>query len=70
MIVPTGTPGEIIARLNAETAKVLTLPDVKARLDATGMVPRTSTPEELRRHIHAEIAKWAKVVRALDLRVD
>ena len=70
MLVPTGTPAEIIARLNAETAKVLTLPDVKSRLDSTGMVPQSSSPEELGRHMHNEIAKWAKVVRALDLRVD
>ena len=70
MTVPTGTPAEIIARLNAETAKVLTLPDVKSRLDATGMVPKSGSPEELGRHIHNEIAKWAKVVKALDLRVD
>ena len=70
MVVPTGTPAEIIARLNAETAKVLTLPDVKSRLDATGMVPQSSSPEELGRHMHNEIAKWAKVVKALDLRVD
>ena len=56
--------------LRRSTCKVLTLPDVKSRLDATGMVPKSSTPEELRRHIHEEIAKWAKVVRALDLRVE
>jgi tripartite-type tricarboxylate transporter receptor subunit TctC len=70
MVVPTGTPAEIIARLNAETAKALTLPDVKSRLDATGMVPKSSSPEELGRHMHEEIAKWAKVVKALGLRVD
>ncbi len=70
MMVPTGTPAEIVARLNSESARVLTLPDVKSRLDATGMVPMSSTPEELRGYIHEEIAKWAKVVRALDLRVE
>jgi tripartite-type tricarboxylate transporter receptor subunit TctC len=70
MVVPTGTPAEIIARLNTEAARVLTLPDVKSRLDATGMVPASSSPEELGRHIHEEIAKWAKVVKALGLRVD
>jgi tripartite-type tricarboxylate transporter receptor subunit TctC len=70
MLVPTGTPAEIITRLNAETVRVLTLPDVKARLDSTGMVPQSSTPEELRKHIHEEIAKWGKVVRALALRVE
>ena len=70
MLVPTGTPAEVIARLNLESAKALTLSDVKARLDATGMVPQSSTPEELRKLIHEEIAKWGKVVRALDLRVE
>ena len=70
MVVPTGTPVDIIARLNAETAKVLALPDVKARLDATGMVPSTSSPGELGRQMHNEIAKWAKVVKDLDLRAD
>jgi tripartite-type tricarboxylate transporter receptor subunit TctC len=34
------------------------------------MVPASSSPEELGRHIHEEIAKWAKVVKALGLRVD
>jgi tripartite-type tricarboxylate transporter receptor subunit TctC len=39
-------------------------------LDATGMVPQSGSPEELGRDIHDEIAKWAKVVKALGLRVD
>src|SRR5262245_54484793 len=46
MMVPTGTSAEIIARLNAETAKVLKLSDVKSRLDATGMVPESGTPDQ------------------------
>jgi tripartite-type tricarboxylate transporter receptor subunit TctC len=70
LLVPTGTPKEIITRVNAETAKVLTLPDVKSRLDATGMVPSTSSPEELRKKIHAEVAKWAKIVKGLGLTAD
>ena len=70
MLAPAGTPAEIIARLNAETVKVLTLPDVKSRLDATRKAPNSGTPEEFGRHIQEEIAKWAKVVKALDLRVD
>jgi tripartite-type tricarboxylate transporter receptor subunit TctC len=70
LVVPTGTPGDVIARVNAETAKVLALPDVKARLDSTGMVPQPSSPEDLGRKIHAEIAKWAKVVTALGLTAD
>ena len=70
MVVPTGTPADIIARLNSEAAKAMTFADVKSRLDATGMVPGTSTPEELGQHIQEEVAKWAKVVKSLGLRVD
>ena len=70
LVMPTGTPRAIITRVNAATAKVITLPDVKARLDATGIVPETSTPQELDRKIHAEIAKWAKVVTTLGLTAD
>jgi tripartite-type tricarboxylate transporter receptor subunit TctC len=67
LVVPTGTPKEIIKRVNAQTAEVMKFSDVKARLDSTGMVPKTSTPEELDKKIHAEVAKWAKVVKALNL---
>jgi tripartite-type tricarboxylate transporter receptor subunit TctC len=70
LLVPTGTPKQVIARLNAESIKVLKLSDVKARLDATGMVPETSTPEALGNKIKTEIAKWAKVVKALNLSVN
>jgi tripartite-type tricarboxylate transporter receptor subunit TctC len=70
MLAPTGTPPEIIARLNAETAKVLTLPDVKSRLDSTGMEAHSSSPEELGKLIRSEISKWAKVVQSLGLTAD
>jgi tripartite-type tricarboxylate transporter receptor subunit TctC len=48
----------------------MTLPDVQARLDATGMVPKTSSPEDLGKKMRAEIDKWAKVVKALGLTAD
>ena len=70
LLVPTGTPKDVIGRVHAETAKVLALSDVKARLDATGMVPENSSPEALREKIRAEIEKWAKVVKALGLTVE
>jgi tripartite-type tricarboxylate transporter receptor subunit TctC len=70
MLVPAGTPKEIIARLNADSVKVLKLPDVKLRFDASGVVPFTSTPEELGAKIDSEIKKWGKVVKTLGLRVN
>lgn len=70
LVVPTGSPPEAIARLSSEVVKAMTFDDVKSRLDSTGMVPQTSTPEELGQHIDAEVKKWAKIVKALNLRVD
>jgi tripartite-type tricarboxylate transporter receptor subunit TctC len=70
LLMPAGTPKQIIARVHAETVKVLTLPDVKARLDATGMVPKTSSPPELGQKIQMEISKWGKIVKTLGLTAD
>ena len=70
ILAPTGTPKEAIDRINAESAKVLTLPDVKSRLDATGMTITHTGPEELGRKINDEVAKWGKIVKALNLVVD
>ena len=70
MLVPDGTPKVIIDRLHADAVKSLQFPDVKTRLDATGLVPIGNDPEEFRSYIKSEIEKWGKVVRALNLHVD
>jgi tripartite-type tricarboxylate transporter receptor subunit TctC len=70
LVAPAGTPRDIIARLHAETLKVLRLPEVKERLDATGFEVLTSTPEEYAAFTRSEIEKWAKVVRASGARAD
>lgn len=70
MMVPAGTPKEVIERLHADSVKSLQFEDVKERFHATGLVPFTSTPDEFEHYIRSEIEKWAKVVNALKLRVD
>jgi len=70
MLVPTGTPKDVIEKLHATSVKALQFADVKKRLDATGLVPIGNRPEEFEKYIHDEIAKWGKVVKALGLRVD
>jgi tripartite-type tricarboxylate transporter receptor subunit TctC len=67
---PAKTPNEIIARLNAETAKALMQPDTKEKLAAMGAEPIPSTPEAAAAFIKTETAKWAQVVKASGARVD
>jgi tripartite-type tricarboxylate transporter receptor subunit TctC len=62
VVVPAGTPKEIIARLQREIARAITLPDMKERLAALGYEPVASTPEESAAQFRAEIAKWGKVI--------
>jgi tripartite-type tricarboxylate transporter receptor subunit TctC len=69
-LVPTGTPRDAITRLNAESLKAMTYPEVKERMAATGLTPLGSTPEEFGALIRSEVEKWGKVVKATGMRVD
>jgi len=62
LVVPTGTPKEIVQRLNKETVKILQMPDVKEKLSSLGADPVGSTEEEFGAFIREEIKKWAKVI--------
>jgi tripartite-type tricarboxylate transporter receptor subunit TctC len=70
MLVPDGTPKDIIQRLHDDSVKSMQFDDVKKRLDATGLVAATNTPDEFGAYIRSEIAKWGKVVRSLNLHVN
>lgn len=63
LFAPAGTPKDVIARLNAETAKVIARPDVRQTLAAMGMDAVTSTPDELGDYVKSEIRKWARLVK-------
>jgi tripartite-type tricarboxylate transporter receptor subunit TctC len=63
LYAPAGIPKEMQARMNAETARVMALPDVKEKLAALGLDIATGTPEALASFMQTETAKWAKVVK-------
>jgi tripartite-type tricarboxylate transporter receptor subunit TctC len=66
---PKGLPKEVINRWNAELAKILKSPDMKARLATEGLDALGSTPDEFRTHLKTEIAKWAKVIKDANVKV-
>ena len=63
LVAPANTPKDLVDKLSRETARILKLPDVSARLADLGAEAVGSTPEQFSAHIKAEIAKWAKVIR-------
>ena len=67
---PKGTPPEIVDRLNSEVNTVLADPAVLARLASLGSEPFTGSPADFGKFIAEETAKWAKVVKCADLKVE
>ena len=63
LMAPKGTPAAVVARLNAETAKITTNPDVRRAWLAQGAVPMTMNVADFTRYVNDDIAKWAKVVK-------
>jgi tripartite-type tricarboxylate transporter receptor subunit TctC len=70
ILVPGGTPRELITRLNAEFVRILREPDVRERLSAVGAEIVASTPEQFGAMIRSEIDKLAKVVKAAKIKVE
>ena len=68
VFAPAGTPKPIVQRLNAEIAGIMKMPDVQARLAELGVEVGGGPPEQLAEFQKAEIAKWAKVVKAADVK--
>jgi tripartite-type tricarboxylate transporter receptor subunit TctC len=70
VFAPAGTPKPIVQRLNAEIAKVINMPDVKTKLDDLGVEPAAGPPEQLATFQKSEIAKWSKVAKAANVKVE
>lgn len=67
---PTGTPRDVINKLNREIVRVLDLPEVKERWAVLGAEPVGNSPDEFARYIRSEAAKWGKLIKALGLRLE
>jgi tripartite-type tricarboxylate transporter receptor subunit TctC len=70
LVAPNGTPAPIIDKLHAEVAKVLADPAIKAKSDAAGLFPVTSTPAEFSAFIRKEAERWSAVVKETGMKYD
>ena len=70
LIAPAGTPDAIVAKIRREVVEAIETQTVRDKLAAQLMEPIGSSPEEFRRRIEAEIARWAPVIKAANIKVN
>jgi tripartite-type tricarboxylate transporter receptor subunit TctC len=69
IVVPAGTPKDITRVLNAGLVSAMSNPDLKSKIEAMGGIVAPGTPEQLRDHIQAEIPRWAKLVKEVNIKL-
>lgn len=70
ILVPVGTPQPIISRLNTESVKAMSTPEMRERFAKIGGAIHTRTPEQTAEFLRAEHARWEKVIRAANIKVE
>lgn len=70
LMAPRDTPRAIIDRLNAETQRAISTPEVRERLLAMGGEPLSGSPEQAAEFIRSEFARWGKLIREAGIRAD
>jgi tripartite-type tricarboxylate transporter receptor subunit TctC len=70
VLVPAGTPKDIVSLLHGEIVRIMQQPDVKDRLTALGFEPVGSPPDEFATWLKTEYAKWSEVVRKASLKIE
>jgi tripartite-type tricarboxylate transporter receptor subunit TctC len=70
LIAPAGTPADVVAKISAETGRVLKLPEIQAKLGSQGLYAAPSTPAQFDAHIKSETARYAKIVKEAGIKAD
>jgi tripartite-type tricarboxylate transporter receptor subunit TctC len=70
MFFPGGTSREIVARMNGEIQKALKSPEIRDFMSKEGADPVGSSPEELTAYFKKEVDKYARIIKARNIRID
>ena len=70
VVAPAGTPPAVIERLSREIQAIVKSHDITSKLNEEAVIPVGSTPEGFDRHIRAELARWAKVIKAAKIELE
>ncbi len=70
LMAPAGTPRDLVMKLNTEALKALNSPDVRDKLMAQGLIPAPMSPEQLGQFIREDYERWARVIKAANVKLD
>ena len=70
IFAPAGTPREVVQKLNTEIAKIIRMPDVRAKWDQLGAEPVDNTPQQFATWLSSEALKWGKVIQVSGAKPD
>jgi tripartite-type tricarboxylate transporter receptor subunit TctC len=70
LVAPAGTPAEVVAKVNAETVRILNLAEMRERTKSQGIDLGSSTPEEFAAFLKADIARWTQAIRETGIKAD
>ncbi len=70
VMAPVATPKDIVTKLNTEFTRALRSPDISDRLNSMAAEPAPGTPDQFGAFIRSETDKWAKVVRATNMKAE
>ena len=70
LIAPGGTPAQVVTQISKDVAEIIKQPSVREKLASQLMQPVGSSPEEFRAQIDGEMARWAPVIIAADIRIN
>ena len=70
ILAPTGTPQPVIEKWSSEVAKIIATPEVKDKLSSQALAPFVSTPEQVGALIQASMARYAKVIKAANIKLE
>jgi len=70
LFAPTGTPPEVVRRLNAEVMRIMQLPEVTRRMEVEGERHTPNTPEQFGLFVRDEVTKWGKVIKDAGIKAD
>jgi tripartite-type tricarboxylate transporter receptor subunit TctC len=68
IFAPTGTPSNVIVKLNESINAVLKMPDIRDRLARQGLIPGGGSPEALRDLLSADLSKWGKLIKEIGIK--